>query len=278
MEIDERPTKSWPSLFSPHKVRPDKITLEINGQDLVQLRVTQRPEIEEVKKCSFSYIFQILFKPAKKMATANSAISLSTISSEAQLEEDTSNPPVFIKETGDHISVFGEEKSETGEKTPLFVISERPSSRKVRFSSDEELIPLKQKHIEFIPISKVSFFQDSDDESSSKSSDISDDEFDDIDDKFDDEFSNITDEYLTFIANKLITGLFPSCNIGKFGKFTLNDEHGPFTEELSFDTSWFIKKNDSKITGLAIRWYDEDDDRDDEYAAVVHKTLLIPEY
>ena len=80
-----------------------------------------------------------------------------------------------------------------------------------------------------------------------------------------------------FIANKLITGLFPSCNIGKFGKFTLNDEHGPFTEELSFDTSWFIKKNDSKITGLAIRWYDEDDDRDDEYATVIHKTLLIPD-
>jgi hypothetical protein len=111
METEERPTESWFRLFPYNKVTP-----EINDQNLVQLRITQRPEVEEVKKCSFSYIFQILFKPTKKMATGNSAISLSTTEtrySDARLDEDTSNPP----EISDHISIFGEEKLETEEST-----------------------------------------------------------------------------------------------------------------------------------------------------------------
>jgi hypothetical protein len=140
-------------------------------------------------------------------------------------------------------------------------------------------MPLKQNHIEFIPISETPIFQaeeehwneNSDDEYSSRSSDF-------FDDEFSYKFPDITDDNLTDLANHLITGLFPSCNIGKFGKFTLNGDHGPFTEELSFDTTWFIKREDSKVTGLAIRWYDEDDDRDDECATVIYKTLLIPEY
>ena len=256
IETEEKPTRSWFSLFLSHKITP-----EINDQDLVQLRITQKPKLEKVKKCSFLHIFRTLFMPAKKMAEGNIVIPplsikkeyLETVSgNEHQKEEEISDSPIFIQEIE--------------ESVPFFVTSESPSLRKIRFSSNEDLIYPKQEYIEFIPISKVSFFQDQEEDS--------DDEFDD---EFSYKFPDITDENLTYLANDLIKGRFPFCIIGRFGKCYLNIEHSQFTEELSFDTSWFIKKDDSKVTGLAIRFYDDDNKKYDEDAIVIYKTLLIPE-
>ncbi len=114
---------------------------------------------------------------------------------------------------------------------------------------------IRPKGIEFIPMSEVAIFQEQG--------------------KYFDGFPYTTDEELTFVANDLIHGNLLSCNIGKLGKFILNEDHDQFTEELPYNTSWFIKKSGSEIIGLAVRCYDEDDDLADEHLAVIHKTLLI---
>ena len=211
IETEGNQTNSWRRFFPSHRVMPQPL--------LIQPQRMPRPKLKEVKRCSFSSVFRTFFKSSRKMATDNSAISVS-------------------------LSIIETMPSDVEDYSLIFIQKKRPYSQELR-----------PKGIEFIPTSEVEIFQKQG--------------------KYFDGFRYTTDEELTFVANDFIHGNLLSCNIGKLGKFILNEDHDQFTEELPYNTSWSIKKSGSEIIGLAVRCYDEDDDLADEHLAVIHKTLLI---